>query len=170
MELIEPPNPPESTINGAYLEMVALRAYRIIIKTVAPLDQLNLGHRLDKIGWPLVLRSAENIATIPTRPWIAPWHEADSRALRFLYGEFNLDFDAIAQYFLLARLEDQCHQQYLLLRSSTHQPATPEEENEAHHDRISHDGGTSSAGKCTQPRSKMASALPYPQWMPRPTH
>jgi hypothetical protein len=56
MELIEPPNPPESTINGASLEMVALQAYRtVIIKIVAPLDQLNLGHRFDKIGWPLVL-------------------------------------------------------------------------------------------------------------------
>jgi hypothetical protein len=72
MELIEPPNPPEPTINGADLEMVALRAYRTIIKTVAPIDQLNLGHRLDKIDWPLVLRSAESIVTILTRPWIAP--------------------------------------------------------------------------------------------------
>jgi hypothetical protein len=90
--------------------MNALEAYRtVIINAVAVLDQLNLGHRLDEMGWPLVLRSAESIAAILTRPWYVPWHEADSRALRLLYEELDLDFDVIAEYFLLDRLEDQCH-------------------------------------------------------------
>jgi hypothetical protein len=47
-----------------------------------------------------------------------PWRAADLRALRLLREEFDLDFEEIAGYFLLDRLEDDCRERFELISSA----------------------------------------------------
>jgi hypothetical protein len=100
----------------------AMKSYQIDIveslRFIPELDRRVLLESLEKIGWPLRLRSIEELeGRFAPEDTSSLWSKEDNRALVLLRQHFMLSWPVLANKFFLGRFEEECERQFELLYS-----------------------------------------------------
>jgi hypothetical protein len=89
------------------------------LRFMPELDRRMLLESLEKIGWPLRLRSIEELeGRFAPEDTGSLWSKEDNRALFLLRQHFMLSWPVLANKFFLGRFEEECKRQFDLLYSN----------------------------------------------------